>query len=227
MGATPARGTHPQYSPQRANRWVGWWLIRRIRRLLVVALYRPLLRIWLRSFVVTGRENIPPGPVIFAARHTSMADTPLLLMALGRRADRLVVTAARDYFFRRSRPGFGALVGVAFGAVPIDRTGFARRSLRDTHAWLDAGFSVVLYPHGTIPANDTEARRVRRGVALLARQSACPVVPVRFIGAAELLPPGVHRPRHAAVTVAFFPPLPPVADEDTHAFTNRLAVVLA
>jgi len=208
--------------PRRANQWVGWWAMRRMRRLLVVALYRPLLHIWLRSFVVTGQEHIPPGPVIFAARHTSMADTPFLLMALGRRADRLVVTAARDYFFRRSRPGFGALVGVAFGAVPIDRTAFARRSLRDAQAWLDAGFSLVLYPHGKIPANDAEARRVRRGVALLARQSACPVVPVQFVGAADLLPPGVHWPRRAAVAVTFLPPLMPTADENNRAFTDRL-----
>ncbi len=186
----------------------------------------PLLHIWLRSFVVTGREHVPPGPVIFAARHTSMADTPLLLMALGRRADRLVVTAARDYFFRRSRPGFGALVGVAFGAIPIDRIGFASRSLRDAEAWLDAGFSVALYPHGTIPANDVEARQIRRGVALLARRSAIPVIPVRFIGAADLLPPGVHWPRRAAVTVAFLPPLMPAPDEGNHAFTARLAIIL-
>ena len=207
---------------RRAAQWVGWRLIRVLRRVLVVGLYHPLLRIWLSYFVVTGRENIPPGPVIFAAQHTSMADTPLLLIALGKRADRLVVTAARDYFFRRSRPGFGVLVGVAFGAVPIDRTGFARRSLTDVAAWLSAGFSVVMYPHGVIPESDVHAQRLRRGVALLARQSGCPVVPVRFTGAARLLPANVHWPRRGAVTVTFCAPLVADPDKPLTVLTNRL-----
>lgn len=209
---------------RRAAQWVGWRLIRVVRRVLVVGLYHPLLRIWLSYFVVTGRENIPPGPVIFAAQHTSMADTPLLLIALGKRADRLVVTAARDYFFRRSRPGFGVLVGIAFGAVPIDRTGFARRSLADAAAWLSAGFSVVMYPHGVIPESDVHAQRLRRGVALLARQSGCPVVPVRFTGAAQLLPADVHWPRRAAVTVTFCAPFVADPDESLAVLTNRLVV---
>ena len=175
---------------RRAAQWVGWRPVRMLRRVLVTGLYHPMLRIWLSSFVVTGCEHIPAGPVIFAAQHTSMADTPLLLIALGERADRLVITAARDYFFRPSRPGLGALVGLAFGAIPIDRTGFARHTLTEISVWLSAGFSVVIYPHGTIPENDTQTLRLRRGVALLARRSGCPVVPVRFTGAAKLLPPG-------------------------------------
>lgn len=186
---------------------MGWWPLRRLRRLLTVGVYRPLLGVWVREFTVTGREQIPPGPVIFAATHTSMADTPLLLWALGARGDRLVVTAARDYFFRRSRPLLGALVGVAFAAVPFDRVGFARRSLAAARTWLACGSSLVIYPHGTIPAHPAEAARLHRGVAVLARASGCAVVPVRLTGAATLLPPGVHWPHRAAVCVAFLPPL--------------------
>lgn len=213
-------------SRRRASQWVGWWPVRQMRLLLITVLYRPLLRIWLRSFVVADREYIPTGPVIFAAQHTSMADTPLLLLALGWRADRLVVTAARDYFFRRSRPVFGALVGLAFGAVPIDRTGFARRSLMEARAWLAAGFSVVIYPQGTIPADERDAQHMRRGVALLARQSGRPVVPVRFIGADLLLPPGVHWPRRAPVAIMFLAPLHIAPDEHTDAFMRRLTSAL-
>lgn len=207
---------------RRAAHWVGWWPLRRIRAALTMAVYRPLLHIWLRNFVVTGKAHIPPGPVIFAAQHTSMADTPLLLMALGRRGDRLVITAARDYFFPRSRPGFGVLVGVAFAAVPIDRTGFARRSLVDVQAWLTAGFSVVIFPHGTIPTSDAERQQIRRGVVLLARRAICPVVPVRIVGAADLLPPGIHWPRRAAVEVVFLPPLSAAQMEDEDTIMNCL-----
>src|SRR5437763_1846899 len=123
--------------------WVGWWPVRRLRRAITVCICYPVMRIWMRRLVVEGRQYIPPGPVIYAALHTSMADTPLILWAVGKRADRIVVTAARDYFFRTNRPGFGAFVACVFGAVPIDRTGSARQSVYDAITWLRRGFSLV------------------------------------------------------------------------------------
>lgn len=203
-------------------RWVGWWPVRLARRVLVSCMYRPIIDIWMRQFVVEGVAHVPPGPVIYAATHTSMADTPLILRALGRRGDRVVVTAARDFFFRRSRPGFGPLVALAFAAVPIDRTGHPRRSLNDAITWLRSGFSVVIYPQGAIPARAEDETRLHRGVALLARQAHCPVVPVRIIGAARLLPAGVHWPRRAAVRVTFLPPIFSNSNESAECFTNRL-----
>jgi 1-acyl-sn-glycerol-3-phosphate acyltransferase len=205
--------------------WVGWWPVRLLRRFLAAYLYRLLLAPWLRRFAVEGRATIPPGPVIYAAMHTSMADTPLILRALGGRGDRVVVTAARDFFFRRARPGFGPFVALAFGAVPIDRTGSPRRSLDDAITWLRSGFSVVIYPQGTIPGRADEGR-LHRGVALLARQSRCPVVPVRIIGAAELLPAGIHWPRRATVRITFLPPILYGDDETIDRFTTRLGINL-
>jgi 1-acyl-sn-glycerol-3-phosphate acyltransferase len=206
-------------------RWVGWRPVRLLRRFLTTYLYRLLLAPWMRRFVVEGAAHIPPDPVIYAATHTSMADTPLILRALGRHGDRVVVTAARDFFFRRSHPGFGPFVALAFGAVPIDRTGSPRRSLDDAITWLRSGFSVVIYPQGTIPDRADE-RRLHRGVALLARQSRCPVVPVRIIGAAELLPAGIHWPRRATVRITFLPPILYGDDETIDRFTTRLGVNL-
>ncbi len=188
-------------------RWVGWWPVRLLRRLLAAHLYRLLLAPWMRRFIVAGIAHIPPGPVIYAATHTSMADTPLILRALGKHGDRVVVTAARDFFFRRSRPGFGPFVALAFGAVPIDRTGSPRQSIDDAITWLRSGYSVVIYPQGTIPDHAEDERRLHRGVALLARLAHCPVVPVLIVGAAELLPAGVHWPRRATVCITFLSPI--------------------
>lgn len=204
-------------------RWVGWWPVRMVRRFLASGLYPLLLAPWLRRFAVEGTAHIPPGPAIYAAIHTSMSDTPLILRALGKRGDRIVVTAARDFFFRRSRPGFGPFVAVAFGAVPIDRTGSPRQSLDDTITWLRSSFSVVIYPQGTIPGPAVDEKRLHRGVALLARQVHCPVVPVRIAGASELLPAGVHWPRRATVCVTFLPPIFYCGDETATRFTERLA----
>ncbi len=203
-------------------RWVGWWPVRLLRRALIVCYYL-FLRIWMRRLIVEGREHIPPGPVIYAATHTSMADTPLIFWAVGRRADRLVVTAARDFFFRRNRPGFGPFVAVAFGAVPIDRTGFPRQSLRDATTWLRSGFSVIMYPQGTIPGHADDATRLHRGVALLAKQTKCPVIPVQIVGAAKLLPPGVHWPHRAVVRITFLTPILHSDAESANRFINRLS----
>jgi 1-acyl-sn-glycerol-3-phosphate acyltransferase len=200
--------------------------MRLVRRTLVVCCYYPVLRIWVRRLIVEGREQIPPGPVIYAAMHTSMADTPLLLWAVGTRRNRLVVTAARDFFFRRNRPGFGPFVALMFGAVPIDRTGSPRRSLHDARTWLRSGFSLVIYPQGTIPGPTEDETRLHRGVALLAKHAECPVVPVRIIGASELLPAGVHWPRRASVRMTFLPPIVFANGESIEGFTNRLRICL-
>lgn len=207
-------------------RWVGWWPVRLLRRALVVCFYYLVLRIWVRRLIVEGREHIPPGPVIYAATHTSMADTPLILWAVGARRNRLVVTAARDFFFRRNRPGFGPFVALIFAAVPIDRTGSPRQSLNDAITWLRSDFSLVIYPQGVIPGPAEDETRLHRGVALLAQQSGCPVVPVRITGAAALLPAGIHWPRPASVRITFLPPLVPANKENTARFTSRLSTRL-
>lgn len=196
--------------------------MRLLRRALTGGLYPLLLAPWLRRFTVEGAERLLPGPVIYAATHTSMADTPLILRALGRRGDRVVVTAARDYFFRAGRPLFGPFVALAFGAVPIDRTGNPRQTLEDVITWLRSDFSVLIYPEGTIPGRAEGERRLHRGVALLARRTRCPVVPVRIVGAAELLPAGIHWPRRANVHVTFLSPLVAGERESGERFTARL-----
>lgn len=207
-------------------RWVGWWPVRLVRRTLVVCFYYPVLRIWMRRLTVEGREQIPSGPVIYAATHTSMADTPLILWAVGARRDRLVVTAARDFFFRRNRLGFGPFVALVFGAIPIDRTGSPRQSLHDAMTWLRSGFSVLVYPQGTIPDPAEDGTHLHRGVALLAKQTDCPVVPVRIVGASELLPAGIHWPRRAAVHITFLSPLLHSDAENAKRFTAQLSLQL-
>lgn len=216
----------PTYGRSLPYRWVGWWPICLVRSALVACCYYPVLRIWMRRLIIEGRERIPPGPVIYAATHTSMADTPLILWAVGARRNRLVVTAARDFFFRRNRPGFGPFVALVFGAIPIDRIGSPRQSLKDAITWLRSGFSVLIYPQGTIPGYAEDETRLHRGVALLAKQTDCPVVPVQIVGASELLPAGIHWPRRAVVRITFLPPMLPIETENAKRFTDRLSTQL-
>lgn len=216
----------PTYGRPLPYRWVGWWPICLVRSALVACCYYPVLRIWMRRLIIEGRERIPPGPVIYAATHTSMADTPLILWAVGARRNRLVVTAARDFFFRRNRPGFGPFVALVFGAIPIDRTGSPRQSLHNAITWLRSGFSVLVYPQGAIPDHAEDETRLHRGVALLAKQTDCPIVPVRIVGASKLLPAGIHWPRRAVVHITFLPPMLLTDEENAKRFTDRLSAKL-
>src|SRR5437879_3477301 len=79
---------------------------------------------------VEGREWVTEleRPVIFAANHSSHADTSLILHALSDRArDRTVVAAAADYWFKR--PLLGNLISLFLNTFPFSRTGGAPAQL--------------------------------------------------------------------------------------------------
>src|ERR1700704_2535995 len=99
---------------------------------------------------VEGREWVRDldRPVIFAANHSSHADTSLILHALGDRArDRTVVAAAADYWFKR--PMLGNLVSLFLNTFPFSRTGGAQAQLHSSSQLLKSGWNLVLFPEGS------------------------------------------------------------------------------
>jgi hypothetical protein len=98
---------------------------------------------------VEGREWVRDleRPVIFAANHSSHADTSLILHALGDRArDRTVVAAAADYWFKR--PLLGNIVSLFLNTFPFSRTGGAQAQLHSSSQLLKSGWNLVLFPRG-------------------------------------------------------------------------------
>jgi 1-acyl-sn-glycerol-3-phosphate acyltransferase len=147
--------------------------------------------------------ELPDGPVIVVANHTSFADG-ILLALVGRRLGRSLRLMATGGVFR------SALVGPLarrLGFIPVLRgTSAAAGSLDAAAAALAAGEAVGLFPEGRITRDGRHwPERSRTGAVRLALRTGAPVVPVALVGAyrvvgrrgiaARLLRNTVLRPR--------------------------------
>jgi 1-acyl-sn-glycerol-3-phosphate acyltransferase len=139
------------------------------------------------------------GPVIVAANHVSHLDTPVILKALPAAVRRrLIVVAAKDYFYRgRIR---GALVSLSLATIPFDRDEGSAESLAQCQGLLERGWSLLVFPEGT-RSRSGELGRVRRGVAVMAAGTSTPILPLYVHGLAEIMPKGSYAPLPGGVVV--------------------------
>jgi len=146
----------------------------------------------------TRLKNLPK-PLIVVANHVSHLDTPVILKALpGRIRRRLVVAAARDYFYRtRVR---GGLVSLSLATIPFDREEGSRESLAECARVLRNGWSVLLFPEGTRSPTGVLGR-VRRGAAVLALDTQTQVLPLYIHGLSDVMPKGSRVPLPGGVAV--------------------------
>jgi 1-acyl-sn-glycerol-3-phosphate acyltransferase len=195
----------------RTTRRIGGWWGRALLRLLQVAVE------------VSGGENAPAGPAVYAANHASTLDIPLVFGYLP--ADFRIV-------FKRS-VGFIPVLGWAIrlgGHVPIDRSNpfRARRSLERAARRIGSGTSVVLFPEGTRSATG-RVGRFKRGSFSLAIEAGVPVVPVSLVGVKAVVPRGIPSVRPGLVRVRLLPPVPSAerALEEVDAFAAEVRAMVA
>jgi 1-acyl-sn-glycerol-3-phosphate acyltransferase len=185
----------------------------------------PLVR-FLTPTAVRGGERIrgARGPFIVAANHVSHLDTPIVLKSLPRRLRRrLVVAAAKDYFYRgRLR---GTLVSLSLATFPFDRGGGSRESLRQCRSLLERGWSLLIFPEGT-RSSSGELGKVRRGAAVLASAADVPVLPVYVHGLADVMPKGTRAPLPGGVVVDIGDPIRPHSGEGVDALRDRVEASL-
>ncbi|MBO8190518.1 1-acyl-sn-glycerol-3-phosphate acyltransferase [Streptomyces oryzae] len=143
---------------------------------------------------VFGRLNVtsdagaePEVGSIIIANHTSLSDPPIILAALRRLGTDPVVLAAAGLW---RIPLLGGVLARE-GHIPVHRhEQRATQALRDAHAALVAGRSVLLYPEGGLPHRDgvreTPPRPFHPGLFRLARSTGAQVVPVGQAGARVL-----------------------------------------
>ncbi|WP_134772274.1 lysophospholipid acyltransferase family protein [Ornithinimicrobium flavum] len=157
---------------------------------------------------VVGRENVPPtGPVILASNHLSFADSVVIPLTSPRQ---VAFLAKSEYFTGKGLKGWISrewFEGV--GSIPVDRddTRAAQASLDLALAHLRSGGAFGIYPEGT-RSRDGRLYRGRTGVAWLALEAGCPVVPVGLSGTQDIQPVGSRLPRRAKVRVEFGPAIP-------------------
>ncbi|MFB9969960.1 lysophospholipid acyltransferase family protein [Pseudoroseomonas cervicalis] len=135
------------------------------------------LILWLLKVVcgiglrVTGRENLPDGPVVIAAKHQSAYDTVVWLALLPE-----PVYVLKQELLKI--PAWGRLAR-HYGSVAVDRKGGAsalKRMVRQAAAALAEGDQIIIFPEGT---RTLPGQRVpyQPGVVALAAASPAPVVP--------------------------------------------------
>ena len=172
---------------------------------LVLALTRLVIGI---DEEVRGRENIPEGPVIFAAKHQSAWDT----MALSVAHPRCAIVLKRELVWL---PVWGWYL-LRLGMIPVDRSrGIA--SLKKVTAAagrsVGRGQSILIFPQGTRTPPGADLPYLP-GVAAIYKGANVPVVPVA-------LNSGLFWPRRlmdkypGAITVEYLDPIEPGLDRKT------------
>jgi 1-acyl-sn-glycerol-3-phosphate acyltransferase len=201
--------------------WARQEPVRTIRFLIQRGLLLPFTELMAHP-KVEGREWVREleRPVIFAANHSSHADTSLILHALGDRArERTVVAAAADYWFKR--PLLGNIVSLFLNTFPFSRTGGAQAQLHSSSQLLKSGWNLVLFPEGS-RTPDGRIHEFKAGVGHLANETGTPVVPMHIRGAYQVMPKGQKLPIPGPVRVRIGKPMAPQSDEGSRQFTARV-----
>lgn len=165
---------------------------------LATAIWRP---------TVIGRDNVPAsGPVILASNHLSFVDSVVIPLTAPRQ---VAFLAKAEYFTGTGVKGWISrewFRGV--GSIPVNRddTRAAQESLDLALAHLRGGGAFGIYPEGT-RSRDGRLYRGRTGVAWLALEAGCPIVPVGLKGTQDIQPVGSRLPRRAKISVEFGTPI--------------------
>jgi 1-acyl-sn-glycerol-3-phosphate acyltransferase len=146
-----------------------------------------------------GEDNIPiSGPVLLAPLHISHLDPPAVACGMQRR----IRFMAKQELFKN--PLFGFIIA-SIGAYPVKRGETDTEAIRKTISLLEEGEIVLIFPEGT--RGDGESiQEMSRGIAMLAKRTKVPVVPVGVIGTNVVMPKGSLKGHKHMVTLAYGKP---------------------
>lgn len=192
------------------------------RRLFVLGVAYPVMRLWL-GLRVQHRERLPSrGPAIIAANHNSHLDILALLSLFPlRRTPEMRVVAASDYFFKSQwlRWFSTRMVGV----IPVVRGGGQTPDndpLEGCYRALAAGQVLIVFPEGT-RGQPEQLAELKPGIWYLARRfPQVPIVPVFMAGMGRAMPRGA--PIAVPLNVELAVGLPVHYLEDKTRFLNTL-----
>jgi 1-acyl-sn-glycerol-3-phosphate acyltransferase len=130
---------------------------------------------------VAGLERIPKGVCLFAANHTSSADSPAVVGAIPRR----IAILLKESIFKFP------IVGQAFTLahfIPVKRG--AREAaivgLEKATEAMRGGQSFLIYPEGT-RSPDGRLQAFKKGAVVMAIKAGVPIVPVVCSGAHRIM----------------------------------------
>lgn len=153
---------------------------------------------------VTGKENIPQGPCVFAPNHQSIIDGMCLASVLD------YARFKNTYFYAISKfisSPVMKFLARRHNVIAMEINGDLLRSLNMLLTALRSGKSVVIFPEGT-RSMDGALSEFYPTFAKLAMDAGVPVVPVAISGAYEVLPRGRRFPAFGkTVKLSFLPPI--------------------
>lgn len=121
---------------------------------------------------VVGRDNIPKGPAILSANHSSNLDPIMISLAAG--IEHHIRYMAKNELFKI--PVLSSVIR-AIGSFPVDREKKDIRAIKTALKILKLGGKVGIFPEGTRIKTAGE-KSAKSGAVRLADQMNVPVVPV-------------------------------------------------
>ena len=177
------------------------------------AFYHRLLRFSLVAAVRTffkvrffGAENIPKGPVIFAANHQSVVDALFVLAKIPAKEFKKTYCFAKGKHFRQWWRRYMAkrnnIIIMREDEEIVD-------SIKRMASVLKKGRNVLIFPEGT-RSRDGKLGDFKQTFSLLACEINVPIVPVAIDGAFEAFPRNRKFPHpFKKITVTYLPPISP------------------
>lgn len=162
---------------------------------------------------IEGREHIPAGPALVAAKHQSLWDTAIIFDLFGTPA----VVMKKELL---KIPIYGWLTRIQ-GMIAVDREGGGaalKQMLKDARAVRDAGRKIVIFPQGT-RTRPGEQAEYQSGVVALYRDLKLPVLPIALNSGVFWPKKGMHHPSGTLI-LRFLPVIP--AGLEREEFMTRL-----
>lgn len=176
-------------------------LLYKVIRFAAVSLLHFLFRIR-----VTGKENLPTeGPFLIASNHINLLDP----FTVGACVPRFVEFMAKDELFHI--PVISRIIRY-LGAFPVRRGVGDKAALKRAIEVPKQGGCLVIFPEGH-RSKDGQIGQGMPGIAMVARRSACRVVPCAIVGTY-----GFRR----TVRVSFGEPILPAPDDTNESLLDKL-----
>lgn len=176
-----------------------YWLFKNV-------LLGPGLKAYYRPWV-EGAEHIPEtGGAILASNHLSFSDSVFLPLVITRK---VVFLGKAEYFTGTGVKGWATRSFMSsIGTIPVHRGGgkASEAALRTGLQVLQGGELLGIYPEGT-RSPDGNLYRGKTGVARLAIEAGCPVIPVAMIDTHIAQPIGQKVPSRHPIGARIGPPV--------------------